>query len=191
MKIKLAVPVIALALAAGLSSCEKTEIREPAPPATSAPLAAPGGPGLMYFGTPYEMLGGIYCTTPCGVCHVVHRAPDYFPDMSNPDNNEAVTDVHLNAQGHLVLSVHLEGVSQFYTGEIEASHHLPVAQPTTIPQSLSDLACDAAGAPRFQSVMIPAGNYPVQVDPAPQYTKLDMEGALAPDGSWIWTFHMY
>ncbi len=192
MKILNLIPATVLVALTLFSACRKTEILPPSPASPVTPAAYLSGPGLMYFGTPYQMLNEITCTQPCGVCHVSHRAPDYFPNTLDPDNNEGIMDVRVDAENHIVLSVDMDGVGHFYINEIESTQHLPVAVMTTVPQGLADNACDAAGYPHFQSaVIIPAGNYPVSFDEIGVSGRLDMAGTLNADGSWSWIFSMH
>lgn len=190
MRLNYLIPATAIAVLSFFSACRKTEPLSPSPVTATAPAAYITGSGLMYFGTPYEMLNEITCTQPCGVCHVTYRTPGYFPNTNDPDNNEAIMDVYAD-QNQIVLSVDLHGVGQYYLNEIESTMQLPVARMTTIPQELVDEACNAAGVPRFpHPVVIPAGIYPVNMEEGTISSQLNMEGRLGADGSWSWIFSM-
>jgi hypothetical protein len=194
MNVKLILPMTVLALVAAFAACRKTEVTSPANPVSVVQPQAisTGGGGLMYFGTPYEMLNSIECTTPCGVCHVVYLPDRYIPHVEDPENNEALMNASVNAQGQLVLAVNLNGVGHFYTDEIEQTRQLPVAMQTEIPQQLVQQACLSSNVPMIPGpVFIPAGVYPVAVAMSPLYTRLDLTGTLAPDGNWSWTAAMY
>ena len=143
----------------------------------------------MYFGTPQSTGLDIECFQPCGVCHVVHRMPDYYPNVNNPQNNESVTDVSVTASGHLLLSAQLTGLRADYINSIMSTHRLNVALPTIIPQDLADEACDRAGVPHFEgTVLIPPHNYGVVIPEGADMAHLNAEGTYTAASGWSWTF---
>jgi hypothetical protein len=177
-------------LVAAFVACRKTEVPQPANPVSvSAPAAiTPGGPGLMYFGTPYILLNTVHCTQPCGVCHVTTLPDGYMPRTGDPENNEALMNGLVNAEGQLVFSVDLNGVGHMYTDQIEQTQQLPVAMQTEIPHQLVEQACLSSNVPVIPGpVFIPAGNYPVAVPVEGGYSHLQLTGTFMADGAWTWT----
>lgn len=192
MNVKLILPATMFVLVAAFVACRKTEVAAPANPnpvSVSAPAGiTPGGPGLMYFGTPIVVYNTVNCAQPCGVCHMTTLPEGYLLRVGDPENNEGVMNGYVNEQGQLVLSVDLYGVGHVYTDQIEQTQQLPVSMTTEVPQQVVEQACLASNVPVFAGpVVIPAGNYPVAVPVEGGYSHLNLAGTHMPDGSWTWT----
>lgn len=196
MKRKIFIPLAAFVLisSAVIVSCEKNNSPAPSSGTTgsqSGPLSFLGGNNwnaLYYFGTP-DGFGN--CYRPCGYCHSTPWPMGYAPNGNDPENNEALCEISVITGDHLLVSVDLSDVGDFYVNEIMSSEHLDVATFTTFPQDVVDAACDEASIPHWGGpVGIVAGSYPVQIESSAGDARLEMEGTHDAATGWSWVCYV-
>jgi hypothetical protein len=115
---------------------------------------------------------------------------DYTIDTSDPDNNEALAEMSVLPNGHLLVSTDLTGLGHYYVNDILSTGRFTVSVDSEIPQELVDAACDQAHVPHWGGpVGIAAGNYRVNIEPDGDNSRLEMEGTYdEASRSWLWTF---
>ncbi len=188
------IPLAVILFITAIVSCTKNPPPSPSSQnATQGPLAYFGGNNwntLYYFGTPDSYYG---CVTPCGMCNIALRPAGYNPNTNDPENNEALAELSAMSNGHLLISVDMHGIGNYYLNDIITTQRFNVAVDRIIPQELVDAARNGppVSVPGWGGpVGIIAGNYPVNIDPEGTNSRFEIEGTYAEAAGWSWEFSL-
>jgi hypothetical protein len=109
--------------------------------------------------------------------------------------NQAYVDADISANGHLLMSIHLDMLDPVIVNELIATQRYEFDHDVVLPQDLVDALCDAQdpAVPHWGGpISIPTGSYPLPVNNGGADQRLEIDGIYDPAvNSWSWEFWIH
>jgi hypothetical protein len=183
------IPLTAIMLIAAVVACNK--VAPPAPATPAGHSTSVNGSNAKQIPKAWDVAFGKTkeCFYGRGACLISPTT------MITPGGNEAYADGDVTADGHLLLSVHLDMLDPVITNELIATQQFEFDHEVVIPQDGLNELCDAQvpSIPHWGGpVGISVGTYPLPVTNGAADQILEMEGTFDPAAnSWSWEFHIH